>query len=432
VTATRQEDAALLVDALGRATGGVEFGDGGPRIFVASAPDEPAPGDALRVERDALLADPPGELRRICAFAGITYDQALLTPIEEARRATKAAAAEWLASVSTASFGQALAAAGSSLLVSTYQTNKLVCARMPADAGGLNTHFRDMDKPMGLAVAPGRIALGTRTEVWDLRDMPEAAAKLEPAGSHDACYLPRNRHVTGDIAVHELAFAGGELWLVATAFSCLATLDADHSFVPRWRPPFITALTAEDRCHLNGMAVVDGRVAFVTALGRSDEPGGWRENKAAGGLLLDVATSEVVAQGLSMPHSPRWHGGRLWLLESGRGSLATVDLATGAVQTVAELPGFTRGLAFLGDLAFIGLSQIRESSTFGDLPVTHRLSERQCGVWMVDLRSGEIAGFLRFEDLVQEIFDVGLLAGVRFPEIAEATSPIVASSFALP
>jgi uncharacterized protein (TIGR03032 family) len=285
---------------------------------------------------------------------------------------------------------------------------------------------------MGLAVAPGRIALGTRTEVWELRDMPEAAAKLEPPGSHDACYLPRNRHVTGDIAVHELAFAGGELWVVATAFSCLATLDADNSFVPRWKPPFITALAAEDRCHLNGMAVVDDRVAFVTVLGRSDEPGGWREHKAAGGLLIDVPTAEVVAQGLSMPHSPRWHGGRLWLLESGRGSLATVDVATGAVQTVAELPGFTRGLAFLGDLAFVGLSQIRESSTFGDLPVTRRLSERQCGVWMVDLRSGEIAGFLRFEDLVQEIFDVAVLPGVRFPEIAEADGPTVASSFVLP
>jgi len=285
---------------------------------------------------------------------------------------------------------------------------------------------------MGLAVAPGRVALGTRTEVWDLRDMPAAAAKIEPAGSHDACFLPRNRHVTGDIAVHELAFAAGELWVVATAFSCLATLDAEHSFVPRWTPPFISSLAAEDRCHLNGMAVVDDRVAFVTALGRSDEAGGWRAGKARGGLLIDVASSTIVAQGLSMPHSPRWHGGRMWLLESGRGTLATVDLASGAVQTVTELPGFTRGLAFVGDHAFVGLSQIRESSTFGDLPLTQRLRERQCGVWIVDLRSGEIAGFLRFEDLVQEIFDVAVLPGIRFPEIAEASGETVAASFVLP
>jgi uncharacterized protein (TIGR03032 family) len=180
------------------------------------------------------------------------------------------------------------------------------------------------------------------------------------------------------------------------------------------------------------MAVVDDRVAFVTALGRSDEAGGWRAGKARGGLLIDVASSAIVAQGLSMPHSPRWHGGRVWLLESGRGTLATVDPASGAVQTVTELPGFTRGLAFVGDYAFVGLSQIRESSTFGDLPLTQRLRERQCGVWIVDLRSGEIAGFLRFEDLVQEIFDVAVLPGIRFPEIAEASGETVAASFVLP
>jgi uncharacterized protein (TIGR03032 family) len=434
---------ALADDAVTVAAGPASLARAFPAarfVFLASAGDGEIPAElaaldpshVLRVDRDALLAAPRDELPRICAFADIVYDQALLTPIEAAaRRAAGPVGATSLASVSTASFTQALAAAGSSLLISTYQTNKLVCARTQED-GGLNTHFRDFDKPMGLAVASGRIALGTRTEVWDLRDMPEAAAALEPSGTHDACYVPRNRHVTGDIAVHDLAFAGGQLWLVATAFSCLATLDADHSFVPRWAPPFITTLAAEDRCHLNGMAVVDDRVAYVTALGQTDEPGGWRPGKATDGVLLDVATSEVVAGGLSMPHSPRWHAGRLWFLESGRGTLGTVDLASGAVQTVAELPGFTRGLALIGDTAFVGLSQVRESSTFGDLPLTRRLQERESGVWMVSLRTGEISGFLRFEDLVQEIFDVALLPGARFPEIAEATGETVGKSFVLP
>jgi uncharacterized protein (TIGR03032 family) len=133
-----------------------------------------------------------------------------------------------------------------------------------------------------------------------------------------------------------------------------------------------------------------------------------------------------------MPHSPRWHDDRLWVLESGRGELATVDLATGRTETVAELPGFTRGLAFAGSYAFVGLSQIRESSTFGDLPLTDRLRERVCGVWIIELRSGQIAGFLRFEDIVQEIFDVALLPGVRYPEIAEPGSTAASESFVLP
>lgn len=411
-------------------------------VFLAGDGRDQTPADLAglpperwrRVDRDRLLADPRGELGQLCEFLGIAYDQALLGPVEAARRAAVSESANEgpspFASVSTDTFWLALDQLGSSLLVSTYQTNRLVCARKRGN--GLNTHFRSYDKPMGIAVAPGRIAVGTRTEVWELYDMPAAAAKLDPPGSHDACYLPRNRHVTGDIAVHDLAFAGGELWLVATTFSCLATLDADNSFVPRWTPPFISKLAAEDRCHLNGLAIRDDRPSHVTALGATDEPAGWRPGKAAGGILIDVASSEIAIGGLSMPHSPRWHKGRLWLLESGKGALSVGDLDAGTVETVTELPGFTRGLAFAGDIAFVGLSQIRESATFGELPLTHRLAERQSGVWMIDLRSGKVGGFLRFEDLVQEVFDVAVLGGMRFPEIADPGDRVTAHSYALP
>jgi uncharacterized protein (TIGR03032 family) len=446
--------AHVLVEALGRNTAGLiplagsirdvprlaASADDARFLFVARDAHDESPAELrgladdrwIRVELPALLEQPRRELERVGELAGIEYDQALLTPIEDLRRARAAdtRVSSAFASQATTTFTELLQRAASTLVITTYQSNRVVFAR--AAGGSLNTHFRAYDKPMGVAVAPGRIALGTRLEVWDLRDMPDAAPKVEPRGTHDACYLPRNRHVTGDIAVHDLAFAQGELWLVATSFSCLATLDAEHSFVPRWTPPFITELEPEDRCHLNGLAVVDDRVAYATALGTTDTIGGWRERKADGGVLIDVRSSQTVVDALSMPHSPRWHKGRLWLLESGRGSLCVVDLADGSVETVAELPGFTRGLAFAGDYALIGLSQIRESSTFGDLPVTRRLKERQCGVWIVDTKTGEIAGFLRFEDLVQEIFDVAVIAGARYPELAEPEGPTTARSYALP
>jgi uncharacterized protein (TIGR03032 family) len=133
-----------------------------------------------------------------------------------------------------------------------------------------------------------------------------------------------------------------------------------------------------------------------------------------------------------MPHSPRWHRDSLWVLESGKGELCRADPGTGAVETVVELPGFTRGLAFAGNLAFVGLSQVRETATFGGLPLTERLDERLCGVWMVDIDAGEIVGFIRFEDLVQEVFDVALLPGRRYPEVAEERSVTTAQSYVLP
>jgi uncharacterized protein (TIGR03032 family) len=151
-------------------------------------------------------------------------------------------------------------------------------------------------------------------------------------------------------------------------------------------------LAPEDRCHLNGLAMLDGRPQFVTLLGETDTPGGWRENKANGGLLMEVPTNQTLLRGLSMPHSPRWYNNRRWFLESGQGTLALAEARRGTWQTVAELPGFSRGLDFYGPLAFIGLSQVRESATFSSIPLVERWTERTCGVWVVDIRDWPHAG----------------------------------------
>jgi uncharacterized protein (TIGR03032 family) len=219
---------------------------------------------------------------------------------------------------------------------------------------------------------------------------------------------------------------------VNTRFSCLCTLDQDHSFNPRWRPPFITALAPQDRCHLNGLALVGGQPRYVTALGETDTPGGWRANKASGGLLMDVDSNDILLRGLSMPHSPRWYENQLWLLESGQGSLAVVDLPKQTWRTVTQLPGFTRGIDFVGPLAFIGLSQVRESAVFSGIPLVDRLQERNCGVWVVNIQTGQTVAFLRFEDVVQEIFAVQVLRGIRFPDILEWEDERLAISYALP
>ncbi len=335
-------------------------------------------------------------------------------------------------SVHTTSLVDLLTQGGFSFLVSTYQAGKLIVVR--ADGLEVNTHFRNFHTPMGLAFDRGRLAVGTNVHVWEFHDQPAIAKTLEPADKHDACFLPRYRVVTGQIGIHEVAFAGPELWVVNTRFSCLCTLDGRWSFVPRWRPKFITGLASEDRCHLNGLAVRDGRPRYVTALGETDEAAGWRANKARGGCLIDVPSNEVIARGLSMPHSPRWHDGKLWVLESGAGSLATVDLATGKLTEVALVPGFTRGLDFFGPYAFIGLSQVRESAHFSGIPITDRLpvEERKCGVWVVDTRDGQTVAFLRFERGVQEIFAVQVLPGARYPDVLPDEHAAVSSTILLP
>jgi uncharacterized protein (TIGR03032 family) len=347
----------------------------------------------------------------------------------EFSRSNTAAETPPLRSVHTSGFPSLMHRLGVSLFITTFQAGKLVIVR--ADGDRLNTHFRAFPGPMGLALAGDRLALGTHCQIWEFHNVPAAARKLPPAGRHDACFLPRSCHVTGDVRIHEMAWGGDELWFVNTRFSCICTLDRHHSFVARWRPPFVSALSPEDRCHLNGLGIVDGRPRYATALGATDSAAGWRVNKARGGVLIDVPSGETIARRLSMPHLPRWYAGKLWLLESGTGTFGVVDADTGRYEAIANLPGFTRGLDFHGRFAFIGLSQVRETTVFSGIPITESLTERTCGVWVVDIHTGETVGFLRFEDALQEIFAVQVVPGRRYPDLINDDQELLDDSFVL-
>ena len=339
---------------------------------------------------------------------------------------------EPMRSVHTNNFPNLLSQLNISLVVSTYQAGKLIILR--ADGEHINTHFRMFQKPMGIAADRHKIAIGCNSQIWELNNVPAVAAKVEPEGKHTACYLPRQSHVTGDIDIHEMEWGGADnsdLWFINTRFSCLCTLDKNYSFVPRWRPKFVTALTPEDRCHLNGLGMVDGQPKYVTALGETDTVGGWRANKANGGILMDITNNEIINRGISMPHSPRWYQDRLWVLESGQGSLSYCDRSR-KLSTITTLPGFTRGIDFCGSLAFIGLSQVRETAVFSGLPLTERLNERICGVWVVNIETGQTVAFLKFEDAVQEIFAVRVLPNTPFPEIIDWDEKLIGSSYVLP
>jgi uncharacterized protein (TIGR03032 family) len=295
--------------------------------------------------------------------------------------------------------------------VSTYQAGKLVT--VGASAGKLNIRLHNFEQAMGLAAHSKRLAVGSRGVIWLLQNAGELAPKLDPPGTFDACYLARQSFITGNIHGHEMAWVGDELWVVNTLFSCLCTLHEDFSFVPRWQPPFITELAANDRCHLNGLAVDSGKPRYVTCMAESNEPGGWRPSKATSGRVLDIASGESVTRGMAMPHSPRVRGGRLWVLNSGHGTLEVVDVKSGKRDVVTTVPGYTRGLAFHEHFAFVGMSRVRETAVFGGVPIAEKRDELRCAVAMVDLQRGEAVAFLEFETGVEEIFDVQVVTHGR-------------------
>lgn len=308
-----------------------------------------------------------------------------------------------------------MAAEGVGVAFTTYQTNRLFLVGRRED-GRLAAFERLLDRPMGLAATGDRLWVATRYQLWRF---DQVLAEGDRYRDHDRLFVPRVGRVTGEIDVHDVAVEDdGRVLFANTLFSCLARLSERHSFEPVWRPPFVSALAPEDRCHLNGLAMEGGRPRFVTAVAATDAAGGWRQHRADGGVVVNIESGEVVATGLSMPHSPRLHRGELWALSSGRGEIGRVDLASGRFEPVAFCPGYLRGLAFVGDSAVVGLSKPRDR-TFHGLPLDQRLAaegeEAQCGLRVVDLASGRVLHSLDVEGVVVELYDVALVPGAVRP-----------------
>jgi hypothetical protein len=333
-----------------------------------------------------------------------------------------------------------LASQNLSLVFTTYQAGKVFFIGLRQN-GQLSVFERTFERCMGLYAHNSSLYLSSLYQLWRLENA------LEPgqiADGYDAVYVPQVGYITGDLDIHDVVLVEpaqppklrgdqqvepqvpslnngrlGGVVFVNTLFSCLATISETKSFVPFWKPPFISKLAAEDRCHLNGLAVRDGQPRYVTAVSQSDVADGWRDKRKDGGCVMDISTNQAIATGLSMPHSPRWYKDKLWLLNSGRGEFGYLDLERGVFEAVAFCPGYLRGLSFCGDFAVVGISKPRHNKTFSGLALDEQLQAKQaqarCGLLVIDLRSGDIVHSLRIEGVVEELYDVQVLPGVRRP-----------------
>lgn len=303
-----------------------------------------------------------------------------------------------------------------SLAFSTYQTGKLFLIGMASDRR-VSVFERTFERCMGLWASPDYLYTSSLYQLWRFEN------SLEPGQLHngyDRLYVPQVGYTTGDLDIHDIAVdSSGQVIFVNTLFSCLATVSDRYSFIPLWQPPFISRLAAEDRCHMNGLAMEQGQPRYVTAVSRTDVADGWRDHRRNGGCVVDVASNEIVLTGLSMPHSPRLHQGQLWLLNSGTGYFGKVNLERGQFEPMTFCPGYLRGLAFIGNYAVVGLSKMRGNKTFSGLTFEDTLREKdveaRCGLQVIDLRSGDIVHWLRIEGIVEELYDVAVLPGVRQP-----------------
>jgi len=326
-------------------------------------------------------------------------------------------------------FNQWLRAHRLSVAFTSYQTGQLFLVGAHPN-GTVSFNQQNFVRAMGVCWQPGRLYVGALFQLWRLENMLRPGEIGNQA--FDTVLVPRNAQTTGDIDIHEVGVdKDGSVVFVNTKYSCLATLDLTRSFKPIWKPPFISRLAPEDRCHLNGMAMADGEVRYVTAVSRSDVLGGWPDRRHEGGVLIDVRDDRIITDQLSMPHSPRVDGERVYALDSGRGQLIRIDPVSGAKTDIAFCPGFLRGLSIHDGHAIVTVSKPR-NGTFAGLLLDAALHERDaepwCGVLIISLATGDIVEWIRLEGHITELFDIAAMPGVVCPMAVGPLSPEIRGS----
>ena len=303
-----------------------------------------------------------------------------------------------------------------SIALSTYQAGKLFLIGAHSN-GEMSLFNRTFNRCMGLHVSHNQLYMSSLYQLWRFDNSLLPGQTFQ---EYDRCYVPQMAWTTGDLDIHDISVDGqGRPIFVNTLFSCLATISESHSFIPLWQPSFISKLAAEDRCHLNGLAMEQGEAKYVTSISQSDAADGWRDHREHGGCVIDVKSNEIILDGLSMPHSPRLYQGKLWLLDSGSGYFGYVDRDRGIFERVCFCPGYARGLSFIGDFAVVGLSGPRHNKMFSGLELNQNIADKntkpRCGILIIDLRTGDIVHSIRITGAIKELYDVVMIPGATRP-----------------
>jgi len=364
-------------------------------------------------------------------------------------------------SSATDNFAPILKALDISLAVTSYQSARLILLRSDGDT--IDTNLKFFPRPMGIYADEDRITLGTFSQVLEFKRSDDVLNSIKNGSldntddfsrkvlekdkeemeklreqrdeeikeikNADSLYLHRASLTTGMINIHDIGWGDEGLWVVNPTFSCLSTLSPDSSFIAKWKPTFISELVPEDRCHLNGMAMLNGKPKYVTTFNMEDSKDSWSQGRIDYGTLIDIDTDEILIEGMIMPHSPKVYKDEVYVCESGLGVVWKYNPKTKEKTQVVKLQGFTRGLYFYGGVMFVGLSQVRASEIKNPTPLLKEYDETYAGVWMINLETNEEIGHIKFDGDVDQIYDIAIIPDSTVPELINTNSSLTRHIF---
>ena len=297
---------------------------------------------------------------------------------------------------------------------------------------GPRRSFMALPHPSGLAFDAGacRLHVASTRNPNQLYTFAPISSGLENGRQMDELALQRplaplsTSFLPGRLYLHDLAFVEGALHGNAVGLNAVVRFSATGTYEVVWWPRSIERRGRPDLgrnyLQLNSIAAgEDISSSFFSASAEAPStrrPGHLNFPVDGRGVIFSGATREPIARGLTRPHSARLHGGELWVDDSGYGLVGVVR--DGRLEPVCQLPGWTRGLAFAENVAFVGTSRV--IPRFAHYAPGLRLTRSVCGVHALDSIRGEVLGSIRWP-AGNQIFDIAVLpraSTLGFPALA--------------
>lgn len=318
-----------------------------------------------------------------------------------------------------------------SLAITTYQAGKVVLISAGSNES-LSILPRTFEKPMGMSIKDNRIVLASQDQVIIFEGSTELAKGYPSKPDvYDMLYLPTATFHSGRVDIHDIDFGAEDIWAVNTSFSCLCRINGNYNFIPEWKPSFISQLASEDRCHLNGLIMKDGKPWITTALAQSNTPQGWRQNIISGGIMMDVEQDKIVMEGLAMPHSPVYYKNEIYLALSATGKIIKIQPGKWTFEEFANVQGFCRGMDIYKDYLFVATSKLRQnSSTFRQLDIAQLSDKAAIHIYHIPTRA--LIGSITFQKSVDEIYALKILPDVLRPNIINTDHPAFKLALSIP
>ena len=274
---------------------------------------------------------------------------------------------------------------------------------MSVQNGAPHISYFALPHPSGLAVDP-------RTHVIHIASTrnPNVVFDLAPAvatgerGAHAVATPRKARYYPGRLYLHDLAFVGDRLYGNAVGCNSVVLLRDDATWEHAWWPRAVEQGKdrAFERNHLQMNSIAAGsdlESSFFSASAErigARKPGHKNFPVDRRGVIFSGRTREPIVRGLTRPHSARLHWDALWVDNSGYGEVGRVE--NGVFEPVTKLPGWTRGLGFAGDVAFVGISRVLPRFSQYAPGLDQRKS--QCGIHAIDMNTGSTLASLTWPE----------------------------------